>query len=367
MFWDDYRIFILIFLYVRNVSSCGDIIWVDPQFGHVQSEDFFRGRSHPTNVSCRWMINSTYPSNWIITLRILDLQLDSNSWANELVIRSDWKTLFLDDFNQRTFRFFSTSFLELDFPIKPPDSSSPSLSIQRFYLEIYQVAEHSDGFRCQNSALTIPQQWQCNCQYECGPFDFSDEVGCPLCDMIPLVDGLLCHSNETWCLPGGTQSSGMCVSPTWSLWCAYETQCETTVVYSQNQGEILVRNSVLSNRRSLCFVVISKEKSPIQLIINRHDVLYQHSNWTYSIYDGDRKRNQLLAKSNPFVGKKIVRTHGDHLATIILETSSKENLSDSNELFLNITWSTSICREDEFPCGGHFERKCFTKQQRCDG
>lgn len=365
---DDYRIYLfLLVIYVKHVFSCGDIDWLDPRIGHVQSENFFFGQSHPKNVSCRWKINSNHSSDWIISLRILDVQFDSNSWTNELIIRSDRGDLFVDDFNQRTYHFSSISHLEIDFPIKSPSSFSPTLNIHRFYMEIYRVNNYTDGFHCQKSDLIIPQQWRCNCQYECGSFDGSDEIDCPLCDILPLANSLLCHSNETWCLQNGNPSSGSCVPSTWSLVCAYETKCQTVVAYLQNQGEILVRDSLLSHHQSLCFVVISKENFPIKLIVNRHDFLNPHFNWTYSIHDGDRNGNRLLSTSNVFTRKKIFQTQRNHLATIVIEKSSKDSSVDSNELLLNITWSTVFCPEDEFLCSGHYETKCFTKQQRCDG
>jgi hypothetical protein len=49
------------------------------------------------------------------------------------------------------------------------------------------------------------------------------------------------------------------------------------------------------------------------------------------------------------------------------ETKKHLQKRDTNSILLNITWLTSICPDDQMLCGGHFETKCYTKEQRCDG
>ena len=49
------------------------------------------------------------------------------------------------------------------------------------------------------------------------------------------------------------------------------------------------------------------------------------------------------------------------------ETKKHLQRRDINSILLNITWLTSICPDDQMICNGHFETKCYTKEQRCDG
>jgi len=49
------------------------------------------------------------------------------------------------------------------------------------------------------------------------------------------------------------------------------------------------------------------------------------------------------------------------------ETAKRIQRRDVNAILLNITWFTSFCSDDQMLCGGHFEPKCYTKEQRCDG
>ena len=107
------------------------------------------------------------------------------------------------------------------------------------------------------------------------------------------------------------------------------------------------------------------------------------------IYDGSEEQNQILASSNWFLSKEIIQTRENHIATIIIrqrsvqptsiidddvlgylemnETNKQIQRRDINFILLNITWVTSICSDDQMLCGGRFETKCYTKEQRCDG
>ena len=216
------------------------------------------------------------------------------------------------------------------------------------------------------SGLIIPKQWKCNCLYECGYNDFSDEDNCPLCPMIRSSNGLLCHSNELWCLPVTSPSDlklpfpGVCVPPEQTARCSYSAKCETIIIYTQEHGEILLDHPSLSNRESLCFVIVAKEKHQIRLIIN------QHSDDELLVYDGDQQRSLFLLSSNSFLNKQMVQTRQNHVATIVIRPGSTVMNTD-DKLAFNITWLTSICPDNQFLCGGHFETKCYTKEQRCDG
>lgn len=374
MFGNDYRgIVLLLFLTVRDTSACANLTWLDlSTFGFVQSGIYLSGQSDRRNLSCQWQITDVNASDWMISIRSLNVELDRQSWTNELIFHSNGHDFLVNDYNQRTFFFPSTSHLQIDFPSKSPHSLSTTLNVQRFLLEFSRVpSHHGDDFHCQKSDLIIPRQWRCNCLHECGSDDFSDEDDCPLCELIQSSNNLLCHSNETWCLPTSSSSSGVCLSsqlPTPT--CSYQIQCESVVTYAQDHGELLVKNSFLADRSSLCFVLMTKDKHQLELMVQQYDFLYQHPSWEYLIYDGDQQRSQILTSSKIFLTKQLVQTRGNHLATIVLRKRFPENvheLFDPDDFLLNITWWTSFCPAEQFLCNGHFERKCYTKQQRCDG
>ncbi len=110
-----------------------------------------------------------------------------------------------------------------------------------------------------------------------------------------------------------------------------------------------------------------------------------------TVYDGSEEENQILASSNWLLRKEIIQTRENSIATIIIrkhliasitdqhddndvlgylemnETRKSLQKRDTNLVLLNITWLTSICPDDQMLCGGHFETKCYTKEQRCDG
>lgn len=365
---DYYGIFFVFFLFVKTISSCGNVSLTQRTFGHVENVNFFMGKSQPKNLSCSWRIHSELLEDYIVSLRIIEIEYDRKIWSNELIFKTDVKQIVVNNINQRTLLISSASYFDIDFRVKSPMSRSSSLNIHRFFLEFTQVNNNynsQDHFRCVTTGLIIPKQWKCNCLYECGYNDYSDEENCPLCSMIRPLNGLLCHSNEFWCLPVMNQTdskvlfSGVCVPPEQTAQCSYSVKCETIVTYAQDHGEILLDNQILSNRESLCFVIMTKEKHHIRLIIN------QSVDYELLVYDGDQTGNQLLLSSNSLLDKQIVQTRHNHLATIVIRTRSIVNVDD--KLAFNITWLTSLCPDNQFLCGGHFEIKCYSKEQRCDG
>ena len=116
----------------------------------------------------------------------------------------------MDNINQRIFYIpSSSSVLQVHYR---PKLQWNSLNIHRFQLEFIHVnsidSTDNDYFHCRKSGLVLPKQWKCNCLHECLHDDYTDEEDCPLCSMIQSSNSLLCHSNETWCLPmiNGTEN-----------------------------------------------------------------------------------------------------------------------------------------------------------------
>lgn len=160
------------------------------------------------------------------------------------------------------------------------------------------------------------------------------------------------------------------------------SQCERILVKRQDYGEILIDNNILNTYQSLCFVIIAKEEYKIKFLVNDYQ---QQSNFQWTIYDGNEDDNQIIVSSDGFSRKQLFQTREHHIATIILRKNSvqtdndiigylemnetKKSLQrrDLNGILLNITWLTSICPDDQMLCGGNFETKCYTKEQRCDG
>ena len=136
---------------------------------------------------------------------------------------------------------------------------------------------------------------------------------------------------------------------------------------------MFLNNSILSNRQSLCFVIIAPEKHHIRLLVNQYHFAEQRPDWQFFVFDGDESREQLLVSSNSMLVKHTVQTRQTPVVTIIIRRSSTEDedpLSDvqnPDRPLLDLTWSTSLCPDNQFICGGHFENKCYTKEQRCDG
>ena len=192
------------FLLFGTVHSCGNLSFTNQTFGHVENVHFFLGESQPKNLSCSWSLPSDKQSNFVVSLRIIEIESDRRVWSNELILKSDVQEILVKNLIQQTFYFSSTSNLHIDFPIKSPLSSSSSLSIHRFLLEFVQIDENfnsKEHFQCAQSGLILPKRWRCNCLYECGLNDLSDEKNCPLCSIVKSSNSLLCYSNEIWCLP----------------------------------------------------------------------------------------------------------------------------------------------------------------------
>jgi hypothetical protein len=133
-------------------------------------------------------------------------------------------------------------------------------------------------------------------------------------------------------------------------------------------------DSILSDRQSLCFIITAKENHKIKLIINQYNFLNLHPELEFLVYDGSEQQKQLLLSSNWLLPKQIVQTYEHHIATIIIRKRSIENenslakqSNDVNNILLNISWLISICPDNQMLCSGHFETKCYTDQQRCDG
>lgn len=188
---------------------------------------------------------------------------------------------------------------------------------------------------------------------------------------------------------------GVCVPYDEPQSCSYSTNksnCERIFAWRQDHGQILLNNLLLDNYQSLCFVIIAKEEYKIKLLINQNQFLEQRSDFEFIIYDGSEQQNQILASSSWLLNKDTLQTRQHHIATIVVRKRATQSLAininqniededilgyldtnktvqkrDTNLLLLNITWVTTICPDDQKLCGGHFETKCYTKQQRCDG
>ncbi|CAF3731038.1 unnamed protein product [Rotaria sordida] len=304
-----------------------------------------------------------------------------------------------------------------------------NLRIRRFLIEFIHfnndlITNTSENyFRCLSSKIFIPKQWKCNCILECSYEDYSDEDNCPLCPVYEPSNSLLCQSNEIWCLPHESKSfsdnlievdydednwmlshinysrkidpKGVCIPHGEHQQCSYSTNtsnCERILAWRQDHGQILLNNLILDNYQSLCFIIIAKEEYKIKLFINQYQFIEQRPDLELIIYDGSEQQNKILLSSNWLLNKEIIQTRQHHIATIIIRKRSIQSISiitdphnddddvvgyldtkksiqrrDTNLVLLNITWLTSICPDDQKLCGGHFETKCYTKQQRCDG
>ena len=76
--------------------------------------------------------------------------------------------------------------------------------------------------------------------------------------------------------------------------------------------------------------------------------------------------------------KNVIETFKDHIATIIIRKRSlltkypifmnnRYRQTLSNNILLNITWLRTLHPSNQIPCGGHFENKSYSIEQRCDG
>lgn len=149
----------------------------------------------------------------------------------------------------------------------------------------------------------------------------------------------------------------------------------------------------LHNYQTLCFVIIAKDEYKIKMLLNQYEISNEHPDLEWMIYDGSEAQEQLLLVSNRLLSKETVQTRRSHIATIIIRQRSTPSIPDIvntyhgdedvlghldtktvvrrrraiDGILLNITWFTSICPDDQMLCGGHFETKCYTAEQRCDG
>ncbi|CAF1166852.1 unnamed protein product [Rotaria magnacalcarata] len=304
-----------------------------------------------------------------------------------------------------------------------------NLRIRRFLIEFIHINNdliltiNENYFRCLSSGILIPKQWRCNCIYECSYEDYSDEDNCPLCSTYEPSNSLLCQANENWCLPDVSKSfsdnliqveydeddrmvshvnysrktdpKGICIPHDEYQQCSYSTNashCERILAWRQDHGQILLNNLLLDTYQSLCFVIIAKEEYKIKLFVKENRFLEQRSDFEFIIYDGSEQQNKILASSSWLPSKEILQTRQNYIATIVVQKRSIQSLSitanqhdddddvvgyldtkkniqrrDTNSILLNITWLTSICPDDQRLCGGHFETKCYTTQQQCDG
>ncbi len=187
---------------------------------------------------------------------------------------------------------------------------------------------------------------------------------------------------------------GVCIPRGAYHQCSYSTNslnCEKILVWRQDHGQILIDNFLLNTYQTLCFILIAKEEYKIKLQLNDYHFIEQRPDFELNIYDGSEQENQILTSTNWLIRKQIVQTRENHIATIIIRKHSIQSITDqpedddvlgylemnetkkylqrrdTNLILLNITWLTSICPDDQMLCGGHFETKCYTKEQRCDG
>lgn len=409
------------------INSCTNISLINVSFGVLHSLNFYSGQSQPPNVSCSWTITNSPPtvsSNYILTIRVIELETDPTHWSNELTLWNGIRQISLNDINNRTLTLSTASSIQIFFRTKPPllQTFNPyirtNLRIRRFLLEFAQINNNDvindNYFRCSSTGTLLPKQWQCNCMYECPSDDRSDEENCPLCSMYESTTSLLCQSNEYWCLPSRTRTfldrdydeddwmqihriysqkvdpKGVCISQKTYEQCSYSTKssiCEKILVWRQDRGQILIDEHLLNTYEHICLIILAKEEYKIKLFVNDLEFLRKRTDFEYLIFDGTEDENRLLISSNWLIKNDIIQTRDNHLATIFIrkhfiqsitdedvlgyfnsnETQRHLSKRDTNSILLNITWLTSICPDDQMLCGGHFQMKCYTKEQRCDG
>lgn len=204
-----------------DTNSCTNISINNSPFGVLHSLNFYSGQSQPPNISCSWTISNTVVpswSNYVLSLRVIELENDPTHWSNELVFWTGNRQIPIDDINNRTYVLSTSSSIQIFFRTKAPllQTFNPyirtNLRIRRFLLEYVHVnndltiLDNESPFSCLSTGILLPQQWKCNCLYECSGDDRSDEQNCPLCSMHELSNDLLCQSNEFWCLPNRSKS-----------------------------------------------------------------------------------------------------------------------------------------------------------------
>lgn len=150
----------------------------------------------------------------------------------------------------------------------------------------------------------------------------------------------------------------------------------------------MLDEDLLNKYQSLCFIIIAKQEYKIKFNINHYELFQKRSDFEFVIYDGSVEQDQMLTSSNWFLRKDSVQTKDHHIATIVIRKRSIKPIEISDDVLghldfnqthreirrreidsmvLNITWLASLCPDDQMLCGGHFETKCYTKEQRCDG
>lgn len=209
------------FNFFPDSNSCTNISINNSPFGVLHSLNFYSGQSQPPNTSCSWTITNSPRSLWsiyIVSLRVIELENDPTHWSNELTFWTGNRQISIDDIYNRTYFLPSSSSIQIFFRTKAPllQTFNPyirtNLRIRRFLLEYLHVnndltlLDNESPFSCLSSGILIPQQWKCNCLYECSSNDRTDEQNCPLCTMHDLSNDLLCQSNEFWCLPNRSKS-----------------------------------------------------------------------------------------------------------------------------------------------------------------
>ncbi|CAF1117896.1 unnamed protein product [Adineta ricciae] len=413
-----------------SANLCANITITNQSYGVIHSLNFYSAQSQPPNISCSWIITNFQASQWsnyILSLRVIEVENDPTHWSNELTFWTGNKQISVDDINKRMYLLPSSS-LKIFFRTRAPllQTYNPyirtNLRIRRFLIEFVHInSEHSNEnyFQCRSSGLRIPKQWKCNCIYECSYDDRSDEENCPLCPMYEPSTSLLCQSNEIWCLPKASRSfsdnlidleydeddwmqshisysrridsKGVCVPRDGYSSCSYSTKtsnCEKILAWRQDYGHILLDEALLNKYQSLCFIIIAKQEYKIKLNVNHDELFQKRSDLEFLIYDGSVEQDQILTSSNWFLRKDIIQTKNHHIATIIIRKRSVKPIEINDDapahlefnqtyrtirrreidsMVLNITWLTSLCPDDQMLCGGHFETKCYTKEQRCDG
>lgn len=205
-----------------STNLCTGLTLQNLSFGVIHSLNFYSGQSQPPNISCSWIISNSQAlkwSNYILSLRVIELENDPTHWSNELTFWTGNRQISIDDINKRTYVLSTSSSIQIFFRTKPPllQTFNPyirtNLRIRRFLIEYTHInsdvisTTNENHFRCLSSGILIPKQWKCNCIYECSYEDYSDEDNCQLCSMYEPTNSLLCQSNEIWCLPNPLKPS----------------------------------------------------------------------------------------------------------------------------------------------------------------
>lgn len=188
-------------------------------------------------------------------------------------------------------------------------------------------------------------------------------------------------------------SLGVCIPRSQYQSCSYTTRssnCDRVLAWRRDHGQVLIDNHLLNMYQTLCLVIVAKEEYKIKLFLDDEHFIEQRSDLELNVYDGSEENNQILASSNWLLRKKVIQTRENHIITMVIRKHSVQSITDQrdedvvgylepndtrshrqrraiDQTLLNITWVTSICPDDQMLCGGHFETKCYTKEQRCDG